>query len=385
MSAVSTALPEPLLPGAKLGVIGGGQLGRYFVWEARRLGYQTWVLDPDASAPAMQIAEHALVAAYDDQAALNTLAEQCDAVSIEFENVPAQSLEFLATRTRVAPSANAIRVAQDRALEKSQALQFGLQPVPYAVIEKLSDVSAALEKVDLPAIIKTSRLGYDGKGQVVCSSEEDVRKAFDQLNHASCVLEHRIDLAAEVSVILARGYDGQVQVFPISRNVHENGILATSLVPSGVDPKILDEATALAIALAEGLDYIGVLAVEFFVDSKGSVLFNEMAPRPHNSGHYTLDATHSSQFEQQLRALCALPLASTELLSPVCMLNLLGDSWGDNKPDWHRLMARKGLSLHLYGKQEARPARKMGHVNILSDTPDKAFELAHQLHQSLQT
>ncbi|MFK7857137.1 MAG: 5-(carboxyamino)imidazole ribonucleotide synthase [Granulosicoccus sp.] len=384
MNAVNSGLPEPLLPGANLGVIGGGQLGRYFVWEARRLGYHTWVLDPDASAPAMQIAEHALVAAYDDQVALNSLAEQCDAVTVEFENVPAQSLEFLATLTRVAPSANAIRVAQDRALEKNQALKFGLQPVPYAVIESLSDIPAALDKVELPAIIKTSRLGYDGKGQVVCSTEEQVRAAFDQLDHACCVLEHRIDLAAEVSVILARGYDKQVQVFPISRNVHENGILATSLVPSGVDPKILDQATALAIALAEGLDYIGVLAVEFFIDSKGTVLFNEMAPRPHNSGHYTLDATHSSQFEQQLRALCALPLASTELLSPVCMLNLLGDSWGENKPDWHSLMARKGLSLHLYGKQEARPARKMGHVNILSDTQDKAFELARQLHQSLQ-
>lgn len=381
MSAESMA---PLLPGATLGVIGGGQLGRYFVWEARRLGYHTWVLDPDATAPAMQIAEHALVASYDDRNALNTLAEHCDAITIEFENVPAQSLEYLAALTRVAPAANAIRVAQDRAIEKTQALQYGLQPVPYAVIEQVSDIPAALAIVELPAILKTARLGYDGKGQMVCSSEEQVRAAFDQFNHASCVLEHRIDLDAEVSVILARGFDGAVEVFPISRNVHENGILATSLVPSGVDNLILDKAKILATRLAEGLNYVGVLAVEFFVDADGQLLFNEMAPRTHNSGHYTLDATHSSQFEQQVRALCALPLASTELLSPVCMLNLLGDSWDGGNPDWHALLQCPGLSLHLYGKHQARPGRKMGHVNILADDADRALQLTHETRQLLK-
>lgn len=383
MSVPIKATHDPLLPGATLGVIGGGQLGRYFVWEARRLGYHTWVLDPDASAPAMQIAEHALVAAYDNEEALNSLAQHCDAVTIEFENVPAQSLEYLAKLTRVAPAASAIRIAQDRALEKSQALQYGLQPVPYAVIEKVTDIPTALANVELPAILKTSRLGYDGKGQVVCTSEEEIRTAFDQLSHASCVLEHRIDLACEISVVLARGFDGAVEVFPISRNVHENGILATSVVPSGIDNSILDEAKMLAMRLAEGLNYVGVLAVEFFVDANGQLLFNEMAPRTHNSGHYTLDATHSSQFEQQVRALCALPLASTQLLSPVCMLNLLGDSWGDEAPDWRSLLQQSGLSLHLYGKSEARPGRKMGHVNILSADADKALQLAHQTRDLL--
>jgi len=383
VSTTQKAIPEPLLPGATLGVIGGGQLGRYFVWEARRLGYHTWVLDPDVAAPAMQLAEHALVAAYDDRTALTTLAQHCDAVTIEFENVPAQSLDYLATLTRVAPAANAIQVAQDRALEKSQALRYGLQAVPYAVIEQVTDIPTALLQVELPAILKTSRLGYDGKGQIVCSSADDVRAGFDQLDHASCVLEHRIDLAAEVSVVLARGFDGAVEVFPISRNVHENGILSTSLVPSGIDAAILDEARLLATRLAEGLDYVGVLAVEFFVDTGGQLLFNEMAPRTHNSGHYTLDATHSSQFEQQVRALCALPLASTNLLTPVCMLNVLGDSWTRGTPDWQALLQRTGVSLHLYGKHEARPGRKMGHVNIMSDDADAALQTALEMHQLL--
>lgn len=373
----------PLAPGATIGVVGGGQLGRYFVLEARRLGYRTWVLDPDENAPAMQLAEHALVAAYDDQAALDTLGAACDAVTVEFENVPAESLEQLGLLCRVAPSADSIRIAQDRVVEKQTAQRYGLNPVPFASLTAQSDIGAAVESVGLPAILKTARLGYDGKGQVTCQTEADVQAAFAAQGEVTCVLERRIELEAEVSVVLARGFDGESVVFPVAQNVHVNGILSTSTVPASVDENLLEQARQLALSLADGLDYHGVLAVEFFIDSKGQVLFNEMAPRPHNSGHYTLDATVCSQFEQQLRALCGLPLGSVQLLSPVCMLNLLGDVWAGGEPDWLALFGEAGAHLHLYGKSAAREGRKMGHVNCLAATAADATASAWKLQAEL--
>ncbi len=366
----------PILPGATIGVVGGGQLGRYFALAARQLGYTVCVLDPDATAPAMQIASVAIVGKYDDEAALQQLAEQCDAVTIEFENVPAASLDLLSRTTRIAPSAAVVKVAQDRHLEKQTALEFGLQPVPYAQILQASDIDRALGEVALPAILKSSRLGYDGKGQHNCSTVEEVAAAFDAMQGVPCVLEQRIDLLCEVSVVLARGFDGVSRCFPVAQNVHVNGILHTSKVPAIVDDALQQTACDMATQLADGLDYVGVLAVEFFVDQQKGLLFNEMAPRPHNSGHYTLDATATSQFEQQLRALCALPLGSTRLLSPVTMLNILGDSWAKADPDWQRLFDQEEARLHLYGKSAARPGRKMGHVNFLaSKSGFSGFEL----------
>lgn len=375
---------QPLLPGAAIGVVGGGQLGRYFVLEARRLGYRTWVLDPDPQAPAMQIAEHALVAAYDDAAALEQLGKACSAVTVEFENVPASSLELLSTQCRVAPGAASIQIAQDRDAEKRHALEHGLTPVPYASIASASDVAAAVAQVGLPAILKTSRLGYDGKGQSVCHTEAEVTAAYAEVAPAACVLERRIDLAAEISVVLARASDGDIAVFPIAQNVHVNGILSTSTVPANQSEDILSNAQAMAIKLARGLNYEGVLAVEFFVDSQGQVLFNEMAPRPHNSGHYTLDATVCSQFEQQLRVLCRLPLGSTRLLSPVCMLNLLGDVWGQSAPDWSAILSHTEAHLHLYGKSAARQGRKMGHLNCLEDSAEAALATARTIDDKLR-
>ncbi|ASJ71604.1 5-(carboxyamino)imidazole ribonucleotide synthase [Granulosicoccus antarcticus] len=374
---------QPLLPGATIGVVGGGQLGRYFVLEARRLGYHTWVLDPDANAPAMQLTEHKLVASYDDADALTALGEACDAVTVEFENVPAESLEQLARHCRVAPGASSIRIAQDRNVEKAVASQHGLQPVPFAPLREMADISPAVATVGLPAIVKTARLGYDGKGQIVCQTEADVKAAFISQGQTVCVLEKRIELVAEVSVVLARGYAGDTAVFPIAENVHVNGILSTSTLPASLDEALLERARQLALQLANGLDYHGVLAVEFFIDSAGEILFNEMAPRPHNSGHYTLDATVCSQFEQQLRALCGLPLGSTQLLSPVCMLNLLGDVWTEGEPRWSALFEQAGVHLHLYGKAEARPGRKMGHVNCLAETRSEALALAELISREL--
>lgn len=362
----SAPSPTPLLPGATLGVVGGGQLGRYFVLEARRMGYAVWVLDPDAAAPAMQLATRPLVAAYDDEAALDALGAACDAVTIEFENVPAASLARLARLTRLAPSADGVRVAQDRRLEKERAAALGLSPVPWAAITVAGDIGPALQGVSLPGILKTATLGYDGKGQRVCRSEADVADAFEAFGGSACVLEQRIELEAELSVVLARGFDGTAKAFPAARNVHVNGILDTSTVPSGLPAELLGRASEQALALAAGLDYVGVLGVEFFVDASGALWFNEMAPRPHNSGHYTLDATVCSQFEQQLRALCALPLAETTLLSAVTMTNLLGEALLGEGPDWAALFAEPGARLHLYGKGEARVGRKMGHVNRLA-------------------
>jgi len=377
---------EALLPGATVGVIGGGQLGRYFVLAARRLGYVTWVLDPDASAPAMQICEHPLVGAYDDQESLMTLAKACDAVTIEFENVPAESLELIASSTRIAPSVRAVTIAQDRHAEKSHAKELGLRTAPYAVIASTSDIEKALKTLELPAILKTTRLGYDGKGQQTCHTQADVVAAFEALHGVTCVLEQRIDLKAEVSVVMARTANGVTACFPVAENVHTNGILDTSVVPATTDASLCDKAQALAVQFADGLDYVGVLAIEFFVTQNDELLFNEMAPRPHNSGHYTLDATVCCQFEQQLRALCALPLGSTQLLSPVCMLNVLGDSWPANAlPNWHAVMQQSNAHLHLYGKAVARPGRKMGHVNCLAPDADAARTIGQHLRESLKT
>jgi len=379
----ATSSSAPILPGATLGVVGGGQLGRYFVLEARRLGYDTWVLDPNPEAPAAQVASHVLAAAYDDIAALEQLGKACDAVTIEFENVPATSLEVLSVHARVAPSADCVRIAQDRHQEKQTARQHGLKTVPYAVVESADDLPAALEQVQLPAILKTARLGYDGKGQVVCHTPDEVVAAFDAVNAVPCVLEQRIALQAELSVVLARGHEDDCVCFPVAENVHSDGILDTSTVPSLLPEALQFEAQQLARAFAHGLDYHGVLAVEFFVDDKLQLLFNEMAPRPHNSGHYTLDATASSQFEQQLRALCALPLASTALLSPVTMLNLLGDSWQHGAPPWFSVLDELGAQLHLYGKSDARKGRKMGHINCLAATADASLQNATKLKKSL--
>lgn len=377
---------DALLPGSTVGVIGGGQLGRYFVLAARRLGYSTWVLDPDETAPAMQVCHHALVGKYDDKEALIELANACDAVTIEFENVPAASLELVSQSARVAPPVKAVTIAQDRHEEKSHAKAVGLATAPYAVIESLDDIEAAAASIEFPGILKTTRLGYDGKGQQTCHSKDDVVAAFNALNGVACVLEQRIDLAAEVSVVLARGADGKSVCFPVAQNVHTNGILETSLVPGSHSDALSDKAKALAVQFAEGLDYVGVLAIEFFISRDDQLLFNEMAPRPHNSGHYTLDATSVCQFEQQLRALCGLALGSARLLSPVCMLNVLGDSWpADAEPNWPAVLEQGDSHLHLYGKLAARPGRKMGHINCLAQSPESAIDLAHSLRDSLKT
>ncbi len=377
---------DTLAPGAALGVVGGGQLGRYFVMAARQLGYVSWVLDPDANAPAMQLAEHPVVAAYDDSEALQRFGTACDAVTIEFENVPAASLEQLSSLTRLSPRPASVALSQDRLAEKSAAVRCGLEPVAHAAIRSAGDVKSAVAVTGLPAILKTARLGYDGKGQARVATEDEVLTAWKNAGEVDCVLEQRVSLAAELSVIVVRAFDGQSVTYPVACNEHVGGILHLSTVPSGLGDALEAQAVAKAVSLADGLDHVGVLAVEFFVGDQGQLWFNEMAPRPHNSGHYSLDATSCSQFEQQLRALSALPFGDTQLIRPVSMLNLLGDVWANGPPSLALdTLSCAGACLHLYGKSQARAGRKMGHVNVLADSASTARELAQSMHSRLST
>ena len=387
----NSADSQGLFPGAHLGVLGGGQLGRMFTSSALQMGYSVTVLDPSSESPAGQIATTHLCAEYDDKHALATMAE-CDAVTIEFENIPVASLQYLAAHTRIAPKPDAVEIAQDRSLEKAFAKEHGIDTAPYAFIEASSDVAASCKDIIFPAILKTARLGYDGKGQVTCTNLTDAVNAFASLGSVDCVLEQRIELAAEISVVLARGFDGRMSICPIAENRHEQGILDVSIVPAQVDQELQKKAIEMASSLADALDYVGVLAVEFFISSDGQVLMNEMAPRPHNSGHYTLDATTLTQFDLQVLSLCGLDLPGCNLISPVAMLNLLGDRWvgQHDQPNWHELL--KDFSgnahdvtqiLHLYGKTSARPGRKMGHVNFLSPQVANAIAVAEHIKSVL--
>jgi 5-(carboxyamino)imidazole ribonucleotide synthase len=365
-----------IVPGSTLGLLGGGQLGRMFTTRARTMGYEVVVLDPDLLSPAGRIASRHLRAPYDDADALSELARSTEAVTTEFENVPAAALAFLAARVRVRPSPRAVAIAQDRILEKSFLRDAGIATAPFAPVTGVDDLETAWEAIGAPALLKTSRLGYDGKGQAVVDSREEARRAFALLGDVPCVLERRLHLEAEVSVVLARSESGELAPFTPGENVHERGILKTTTVPARISPALSLDAIALAGDLATRLGYVGVLGVELFVAEGGRLFVNELAPRPHNSGHYTLDACAVDQFEQQVRTLVGLPLGAPRLLSPCCMINLLGDIWREGEPDWAAALSLPGVRLHLYGKAEARPGRKMGHLNCLAPSAEEAHALA---------
>ncbi len=372
-----------ILPGSTIGMLGGGQLGRMFTIAARNMGYEVIVLDPDPDSPAGVLASDHVCADYLDTTALKYLSETCDAVTTEFENVPAASLEYLADHCRVRPGARAVTLTQDRIREKTFLRDNGFPTAPFAVINNTAELDTGLQSVQTPAILKIARFGYDGKGQYPIDSADDLAAAWKQLKGNACVLEQRVPLDVEVSVVIARGVDGQTISYPVAENVHQHGILDVSMVPARIDNNLADQITERATEITTALDYVGVMAVEFFV-SNGELLVNEIAPRPHNSGHYTLDATVTSQFEQQVRAVCGLPLGDTRLLSPVVMVNLLGDLWHTNKPPaWENLFAHSNAKLHLYGKREARPGRKMGHYNVLAPELEDALQLAKSIKQQL--
>jgi 5-(carboxyamino)imidazole ribonucleotide synthase len=372
----------PILPGATLGILGGGQLGRMFTLAARTMGYRVMVLDPDFASPAGQMADVHLQADYTDHGALKQLGAACAAVTTEFENVPAASLIELANHCRVSPGAAAVAIAQDRSHEKSWLRDQGFATAPFALVNSEADLDAALAATGTPALLKVSRFGYDGKGQARIATLAEARAAFREFGGQPCVLEGFVKLEREVSVVLARSDAGECALFPIAENRHENGILDVSIVPARVPDRLAQEARDIAHAVAEKLGYVGVMAVEFFV-ADGQLMINEIAPRPHNSGHYTLDACVTDQFEQQVRVLCGLPLGDTRLLSPVAMVNILGDRWHDGGPHWDALLAHPAIKLHLYGKEAARPGRKMGHFNVLDADLSAALALAERMRDAL--
>ena len=362
----------PILPPATLGVLGGGQLGRFFVIAARQMGYRTVVLDPEAESPAGTLADRHLAADYDERAALDEIAATCDAVTVEFENVPAESLAYLARTCRVAPSAECVAIAQDRIREKTAFVRHGLPVGPFAAVHREAD----LDRPELyPGILKRARFGYDGKGQARVASPVEARGAWAAFEGAPCVLERRLDLDCEVSVVLARGAGGATAPFAVAENRHRHGILDVSIAPARVSAALASEAQRIAARLAEALGYVGVLGVEFFV-SGGRLFLNEIAPRPHNSGHYTLDACATSQYAQQVRAVCGLPLGDPRLLTPAVMVNVLGDIWHGGEPDWGAVFAEPRAKLHLYGKAVARSGRKMAHVTVLDAEVGGALEAA---------
>ncbi len=374
---------SPILPGATLGMLGGGQLGRMFTVAARTMGYRVIVLDPDPHSPAGAIANLHLEAEYLHEQALEGMAQECAAISTEFENVPGEALAHLAPHCAVRPHADAVAPTQNRLAEKAFLDAHGLPTAAWAPVRSAADLAGASEHVGTPAVLKRAQGGYDGKGQAQIAAPDDADAAFAALGAEPCILERRVALARELSVIVCRGADGTVACYPPGENAHVDGILATTRVPAPIEQALADRATDIAANAAAALDYCGVLGVELFVADGGAVMVNELAPRPHNSGHYTLDACVTDQFEQQVRLLCGLAPGSTELLTPAAMVNLLGDLWADGDPDWPRVFDRPGAKLHLYGKREPRPGRKMGHVNVLAEDADDALDSARTILREL--
>ncbi|SOD40810.1 5-(carboxyamino)imidazole ribonucleotide synthase [Nitrosovibrio sp. Nv4] len=386
-----------IMPGAMLGLLGGGQLGRMFTMAAQSMGYRVTVVDPSDRSPSTSIADRHLRTDYLDSDTLRELGSTCAGVTTEFENVPAESLRILAEYCVVSPAANSVAVAQNRILEKNFLAANGFGVAPYAVIQNLQNSNSShnlngtlshkqpeLFPGLFPGILKISRFGYDGKGQTRVNNSVELDRALAGMKREPCVLEKQLPLESEVSVIVSRGFDGEVTTFPVSENQHRNGILDVSIIPARASPAIIQNAREIAIRIAEKLDYRGVLCVEFFVLANGRLLVNEIAPRPHNSGHYSIDACVTSQFEQQVRILCGMPLGSTAMHGAAVMVNLLGDLWQRGEPKWEQVLRHPYVKLHLYGKLDARPGRKMGHYTVLAETVEAALQLALEIKQSLE-
>jgi len=371
------------MPGATLGVLGSGQLGRMFAMAARRMGYRVHVLSPDSDTPAGQIADLEVRAAYDDLDQVTRFAQGVDVVTFEFENVPAPTAEAAARFAPVRPDGRVLHIAQQRAREKTFLRDHGFPVTPFARVVTAEDLQAALDAVGLPAVLKTAQFGYDGKGQARVASRVDAESAWRAMGQQEAVLERFVTFDREVSVVAARGVDGWVTSYGAIENAHANHILDVSVMPAGVSPATERRAAEIARGVVEALDVVGVMCVEFFVTGDGELLINELAPRPHNSGHLTIDACETSQFEQQVRAVCGLPKGSVELLRPAAMANLLGEVWSHGEPDWAAACALAGVHLHLYGKSEPRPGRKMGHLTALAPTPGEARARALDARRAL--
>lgn len=363
-------------PGSTIGVLGGGQLGRMFAMAARRLGYRVHTFAPEHDTPTGHIADLEMVASYDDLDQVRAFATGVDVVTFEFENVPAAAAAAAAEHALVRPNGEALEVAQHRIREKRFLTENMLPVAPFAEVRTEAELHAAVAEVGRPSVLKTAALGYDGKGQVAIGPDTDVIAAWEQLGRRECVLEAFIELDREISVIGARGVDGEASFFEPFENIHRHHILDLTVTPADIPANLAADAIEITRAVLDALDYVGVLCIEFFVSTKGRLMVNELAPRPHNSGHLTFDACRTSQFEQQVRAICGFPLGATDLLQPAAMVNLLGDLWADGEPAWEAALAMPDAKLHLYGKASARPGRKMGHITVLAPTREQARERA---------
>jgi len=373
----------PILPGSTLGVLGAGQLGRMFALAARRLGYRVHTYSTEPDAPAAQVADVAVVAPYDDLDQVAQFARSLDVLTFEFENVPAACAAAAEAETVVRPARHALAIAQHRRLEKEFLEARGLPVTPFVPIVSEADLAGAFARVGGRGVLKTSRLGYDGKGQIRVERKADLIAGWERFNRDEAILEAFIDLDCEISVVATRGVNGDVSTFDPIENVHSNHILDVSVAPAAVSNQIAHQAVEVTRAVLEALEYVGVLCVEFFVARDGRLLINEIAPRPHNSGHLTIDACETSQFEQQVRAICGLPLGSPVLRAPAAMANLLGDLWSGGEPDWAAALSKPGIKLHLYGKRAAHPGRKMGHLTATAATRDQAREQVLNARASL--
>jgi 5-(carboxyamino)imidazole ribonucleotide synthase len=377
-------IAPPILPGASLGVLGSGQLGRMFALAARQLGYRVHVYSPEQDSPAGQVADVEIAAPYDDLDAIRAFARGVEVVTFEFENVPAETAEAAEEFAPVRPHGLVLHIAQQRAREKGYLADKGFPVTPFAWIRDEADFEPAVKLVGMPAVLKTASFGYDGKGQRKVKSLNEAVAAWAAMDRVEAVLERFIPFEKEVSIVAARGLDGWVVTYDLIENTHARHILDTSATPALVTPMVEARAAEIARGVVQALDVVGVLCVEFFLTADGELLINELAPRPHNSGHLTIDACVTSQFEQQLRAVCGLPPGSVELLRPAAMANLLGDLWSGGEPDWSAACLIPGVALHLYGKQDPRPGRKMGHLTAVAETPMKALKTVVRGREALK-
>jgi 5-(carboxyamino)imidazole ribonucleotide synthase len=372
-----------ILPGATVGVLGSGQLGRMFAIAARRMGYRVHTFSPDSDTPTGQVADVEVTAAYDDLKAARAFAQSVEVVTFEFENVPAETVAAVADLVPVRPSARVLHTTQHRIREKTFLAAAGFPVTPFRRVTTREELRAGLAELGLPCVLKTAGFGYDGKGQRLIKSETEIDAAFGALGGREAILEAFVDFEREVSVVCARGADGRVAHYGVIENRHERHILDCSVAPAAVPPAVAHEATEMAAGVLEQLEVAGVLCVEFFLTRAGRLFVNELAPRPHNSGHLTIDACVTSQFEQQVRAVCGLPLGVTAQLRPAAMANLLGDLWQQGEPDWARACATPNVKLHLYGKRAARAGRKMGHLTALADTTAEALSAVRAARAAL--
>lgn len=377
-------MTRTILPGATIGVLGSGQLGRMFTIAARRLGYRVHVFSPDDDTPAGQVADMEIQSSYDDLGAVAEFARGVDVVTFEFENVPAETIEVVDRFVPVHPAGHVLHTAQQRLREKTFLQSAGIPLTPFQPIRSLDELMS-ISDADLPGVLKTTAWGYDGKGQVKISGRDDLESAWSQLNCDEAVLERFVNFESELSVVAARGQDGAFASYGPIANTHHNHILDVSVTPTDLPPRTADQAMEIARVIMAELEVTGVLCVEFFLTSGGELLVNELAPRPHNSGHLTIDAHVTCQFEQQVRAVCGLPLGDTTQLRPAAMVNLLGDVWEQGDPNWASALAVSDVKLHLYGKREARLGRKMGHLTALADSSAAAAEKALMARRSLMS